>query len=79
MPLTSNAGTSSWRMTSFCSFWMVAVMADRRDERSCASAASSSSSSIATVVSNMALSWSRSMSNWRRSLRSHSMTRPLAS
>jgi hypothetical protein len=27
MPLTSSAGTSSWRTTAFCSRWMVAVMA----------------------------------------------------
>ena len=27
MPLTSSTGTSSWRTTRFCSFWMVAVMA----------------------------------------------------
>ena len=51
MPFTSRTGTSAWRMTSFCSRWMVAVMACRRSERLCLSTCSSSESCMATVVS----------------------------
>ena len=51
MPFTSSAGTSSWRTTWFCSFWMVAVMAVMRSERRFDSEASSSGSWMATVVS----------------------------
>ncbi len=51
MPVTSSAGTSSWRMTTFCSFWMVAVMACIWAERWRASDASRSESWMATSLS----------------------------
>ena len=51
MPLTSSTGTSSWRTTVFCSFWMVAVMAFICAVRCFESDASKSESWMATVVS----------------------------
>ena len=51
MPLTSSTGTSSWRTTWFCSFWMVAVMACICAVRRFESDASKSESWMATVVS----------------------------
>ena len=51
MPFTSITGTSSWRTTSFCSRWIVAVMAWSFSVWRRLRAASSSESSIATVVS----------------------------
>ena len=51
MPFTSRDGTSSWRMTRFCSFWMVAVMACICAVRRFDSEASSMVSWIATLVS----------------------------
>ena len=50
-PRTSIAGTFSWRMTAFCSFWMVAVMAWSCEVRCEVRLASSSGSSMATEVS----------------------------
>lgn len=78
-PFTSSTGTSSWRTTRFCSFWMVAVMACICAERRWARDASSSASWMATVVSKYASNRSSSMLNWRRSSRSAWMMRPLAS
>ena len=51
MPETSSTGTSSWRTTTFCSRWIVAVMARSFSVWSALSAASRSESSMATVVS----------------------------
>ena len=51
MPFTSKVGTSAWRMTWFCSFWMVAVMACICAVRRFESDASKSESWMATVVS----------------------------
>ena len=51
MPLTRRAGTSSWRTTSFCSRWIVAVIACSFSVWWRVSAESRSESSIATVVS----------------------------
>ena len=79
MPLTSRAGTSLWRTTRFCSFWMVVVMSWSLSLRWRASDCSSSWSSMAMVVSKQPLRTSWSMSNWRRVSSSHSMVRPLAS
>ena len=50
-PWTSRTGTSSWRITWFCSRWMVAVMAWSCDVRWWAREASSMGSSMATDVS----------------------------
>ena len=51
MPLTNSTGTSSWRMTWFCSFWMVAVIAFIWSVRRSDSDRSRSASWMATVVS----------------------------
>ena len=51
MPATSSVGTSSWRITTFCSRWMVAVMACICAERWRESDASKSESWMATSLS----------------------------
>ncbi len=50
-PATWSTGTSAWRTTVFCSFWMVAVMACMWAERPRESEAKSSLSSMATSES----------------------------
>ena len=69
MPLTSSTGTSSWRITAFCSFWIVAVISCITLPLALERVFSKSGSSMATVVSKYEFNLSCVMSNWRRSFK----------